>query len=403
MEDILGRGSGSRSTLIVRGAATLVVLALAFALTTAYMRGVFRDTVEVKAVIADAGGSLVPGADVKSRGVLVGKATSLKLTEEGVAVTLVLDGGPARKIPADVRARVLPATVFGTSYVDLVAAKGHTSEMLQAGQRIAQDDSKQTLELQTTLDSVYRVMSAVKPAELATTLTAMSQALEGRGDELGESMEDLEAYLTRLNPHMGLVREDLRLLSRNLENLDKNAPDLFAAVEDGLVTMRTLTQKKADLTSILTGGSALVAEADRFLTAEERPFVATIRQTAQVVDAFYDERANIAPGFRAFVEFGKRGATAMTSGPFLDTNARIVTSNLSAYTSADCPRYREARGDNCGGGASSGSSSPTSVSSVPGIDADLVAELQDRLSQFDGTPGGGVAELLSRPLIGEGR
>ncbi len=163
--------------MLRRGVTAIVVLALAGALVMAWTRGTFDDTVTVVAVVDDAGGSLTPGADVKSRGVIVGRTSDLSLSAEGVRLRLVLDAGDARRIPRDAVARILPATVFGTSYVDLVAPDGAVTASLREGQVVDQDRSSRTLELQTTLDSLYRVVTAVKPAELSTTLAAVSSAL----------------------------------------------------------------------------------------------------------------------------------------------------------------------------------------------------------------------------------
>lgn len=397
MEEFLGRDVGGRSALLVRGLVTLMIGALVMAVTTAYSRGVFRDTVTARAMIDNAGGSLVPGADVKSRGVMVGKAESITLAGGGVEIRVVLDRASAANIPADVKARVLPATVFGTSYVDLIAPVNSSAEALKSGQVIGQDRSAGTLELQTTLDNIDRVVRAVHPAELATTLGAISQALKGRGNDLGASMQTLETYLARLNPHLPLLQQDLHLLAVNLENLDRHAPDVLAAVEDGLVTARTITAKRAEITTILSGGGALVAEADRFLTAEEQPIVDTVRQSAVVVDALYDERGGIASGLRSFVRFANRGSPAFSDGPWLNTDTHIVTSGGAQYTSADCPRYGNAHGDNCPGGATAGSS----IASDPRLDSAIVQQLKDALAQFDDIPPGGIAELLSRPLLGD--
>ncbi len=398
MEEFLGRGIGGRSSLIWRGIASVIFVALLLAFATAYAKGDFSDTVQVDAVVKDAGGSLVPGADVKARGVQVGKASKISLTGDVVHIRLTLDKKTIGTIPSNVTARILPATVFGTSFVELVIPTHPDGRTLQAGQRISQDTSEGTLELQTTLDSLYRVVTAVHPAELSTTLAAVSTALTGHGDELGQSMETLDNYLTRLNPHLPLLQQDIAMLATNLENLDRHTPELFSAVDDGLVTLRTITEKKAQLTTLLTGSGALVSEADRFLTDEEQPIIDTIRQSAVMVDALYDQRAGIAPGFRAFVAFGKNGISALSSGPFLNTDTRIITTNSTPYTSADCPRYGSAHGDNCPEGGSGGASV---AASVPGIDDALVARMQSMLKQLDTGGKGGVGELLSRPLIGD--
>ena len=388
-----------RSTLAWRGLVLLVVLLVAGGGLLAIGRGVFSDSVTVSADVDDIGGSLTTGADVKLRGVIVGKVSGIAARGDGVRLDLTVDGTAAADMPGKLEARILPASVFGTSYVDLVATGGGT---LEAGQVIAQDRRRETLELQDSLDSTYRVMQAVRPAELASTLSALAGALDGRGAEIGETTETLNAYLRRLEPQIPLVREDLRLLAGNLRTLEDVAPDLFDAVESSLVTSRTIVAERAQLTSLLTGGGALVDEADRLLTDAERPFVDTIRQSAVVVDALYDQRAGIAGGFTSFVDFAHKASQAFTDGPWLNTSVFIQLGDGTPYSAADCPRFGSAAGDNCGPSTTATDQAPAASP----VDDALLAAVKDRLAELDragAARAGGVAELLQRPYLEDGR
>jgi len=388
-----------RSTLVWRGLVLLVVLLVVAVGLLAVGRGVFSDSVKVSADVDDIGGSLTTGADVKLRGVIVGKVSGIASHGDGVRLALTVDGTAAADMPGELRARILPASVFGTSYVDLVATGGGA---LKANQVIAQDRRRETLELQDTLDSTYRVMKAVRPAELATTLSALAGALDGRGAELGETTETLNAYLRRLEPEIPLVREDLRLLAGNLRTLEAVAPDLFDAVESSLVTSRTIVAERAQLTSLLTGGGALVDEADRLLTDAEQLLVDAIRQSAIVVDALHDERQGIAGGFTSFVEFAHKASTAFTDGPWLNTDVFIQLGDGTPYSAADCPQFGSAKGDNCGG-STPAAAAPRSTAPVDGA---LLKAMRDRLAELDragAARSGGVAELLQRPYLEDAR
>ncbi|MCW2800688.1 MAG: hypothetical protein JWQ70_2160 [Aeromicrobium sp.] len=398
--NFIHRDLDDRGTLVRRAMVLLVVLALVGAFLLAIGRGVFRDDVAVSADIDDIGGSLTTGADVKLHGVIIGRLTSITPHDGGVRLGLALNRGESQQVPRNVEARILPASVFGTAFVDLVPATQPEEGHLVANQVIAQDRSAKTLELQDALDSTYRVMTAVKPAELATTLSAVAEALDGRGAGIGDTIETLNDYLAKVEPQIPLLRQDLRLLASSMTTLADVSPDLLDAVQDSLTTSRTIVDKRAQLTSLIGGGTSLVDEGNRLLTDQERPFVDTINQAAVVVDAMHDERAGISSGFRAFVDFANRASKAFSGGPWMNTNVFIKTGDDAPYTAADCPRFGSAVGDNCPGGATG-----TESLSAPNPDADaaLIAQMKSLLGDLDASVAakpGGVGELLSRPYLG---
>ena len=64
------------------------------------------------------------------------------------------------------------------------------------------------------LSDLYPLLRTVEPAELNMTLNALATALEGRGDQIGENLETVDAYLKRLNPQIPALVEDLRLTAQ---------------------------------------------------------------------------------------------------------------------------------------------------------------------------------------------
>jgi phospholipid/cholesterol/gamma-HCH transport system substrate-binding protein len=398
--NFIHRDLDDRGTLVRRAMVLLVVLALVGAFLLAIGRGVFRNDVAVSADIDDIGGSLTTGADVKLYGVIIGRLTSITPHDGGVRLGLAVNRSESKHVPRNVEARILPASVFGTAFVDLVPPAHPDQGHLVADQVIAQDRSAKTLELQDALDSTYRVMSAVKPAELATTLAAVAGALDGRGAEIGDTVETLNSYLAKVDPQIPLLRKDLRLLASSLTTFADVSPDLLDAVHDSLTTSRTIVDKRAQLTSIIAGGTSLVDEGNRLLTDQEQPFVDTIKQAVVVVDAMHDERTGISLGFRAFVDFANRASKAFSGGPWMNTNVFIKTGDDAPYTAADCPRFGSAAGDNCPGGATGVDVSPTPD---PDADAALIATMKSLLGDLDANVAanpGGVGELLSRPYLG---
>ena len=115
-----------RATLVARGVAFLTVVVLLVMWLFLLGRGTFDDRMEATVLVDSAGGALVEGSDVKYRGVLVGKVAGIRDAAESagkVEVAVDLEPTVAEEVPGNVMARVLPASVFGTSFVDLVTRR----------------------------------------------------------------------------------------------------------------------------------------------------------------------------------------------------------------------------------------------------------------------------------------
>lgn len=337
-------------TLVARGVLLLTVLAVVVSLLVLVGRGAFSESVEVTVVLDDAGGSLVEGADVKHHGVVVGSVRALRRTtsagRDAVEVVVRLDPDLADRVPRDTLARVLPATVFGTSFVDLVGGRG-SALGIRVGQTIAQDTSRETLEVQNVLDGLDRVVGALGPARLARALDGLSGALEGNGEQLGRTIERVERYLTRLNPRMPLLRRNLQLLATNLEAFEEYAPDLFRATDDVLVVARTLIEREQDFAGLVTSGSRTFRDTDRLLERNRRALAATLVRTAVVVDTLHEERRGLVHGLLETLRLAERFVEALSQGNYLKIDGTIVLRHGEKFGRRGCPSYSGHRGRDC--------------------------------------------------------
>lgn len=336
-----------------RGAVFLVAVALLVGVLTLVGRGTFSDTLRATSAFDTVGGALVSGADVKYRGVIVGRVTQLVggagsagAGTNAVRATLVLDRSAVREVPGNVVSRVLPASVFGTGFVDLVSAsapRGH----LEPGQRIPQDRRKATLDMQRLLDGLDSVVKALGPAELSTVLNSIARSLDGRGERLGRTIVLVEHYLAKLNPRMPLVRADLSLLDTNLDLLRRYGPELFDATRDALVTARTLVEKQGQFHDTVVAAAGLSDQGNRLLSRNEKALVDSIVQTAVVVDALYDGRQGLRGGLLALLDLTRGFEAGLSSGRWMKVDADVRTQDLPKYTADDCPTYAGWRGRGC--------------------------------------------------------
>jgi len=246
---------------------------------------------------------------------------------------------------------VLPAAVFGTAFVDLIPADG--GPYLSDGSVVRQAVDGKTLELQDALDNTDRVLSAIDPAELASTLAAVGDALDGRGQEIGETIEAADSYLGKLEPQMPLVRDVLGRSATVMRILDDVAPDVLDGIDDSESVMKTIRHQRRSINKTLTRSDRLVRTGDDFLQAQRAVIVRVIHRLAFVFDALYDFRSGFPTGFKAFGDFAGIAGQGLTKGPWLDTDVFLKIDGKEQYTAADCPRYGSgkstAHGDNCGG------------------------------------------------------
>jgi virulence factor Mce-like protein len=335
-----GRREPRRQDLARRGLVVAVVFAVLLGLAYVRATGGVGGDPEVSAVLRNAGGSLRPGSDVKISGVIVGKVTEITRGPEGdVRVGVRMAEDDLESVPGNVVARILPATVFGTSFVDLVVYRGPSDEALEPGAVIPADTTQGTLELQQALDDIDRLVKALGPAELASAIGSTALALEGRGEKIGQIIETADAYLSRLTARMSLVRSDLRKLAANLELVDRVAPDLLQATEDGLVTVRTIVTQQAAITALISGGTALSRASTAFLSRNQQRLVRLIDNGALLMDLLYDNRrAGISGAIATNIAVGRAVPTAIREG-FLQSDALIQMVAPPFYTAADRPSY----------------------------------------------------------------
>lgn len=370
----------TRSDYAKRGVAALVVVAAVLVVIFSRSSGVIGGPDQVTARLTNAGGSLSKGADVKMRGLIVGTvasvsrdkspgcvdeaaATAAELATQKVGgsadginlacvdVTISMNGGMLGKIPSNVVARILPATVFGTSYVDLTTHGPSASTPLHAGAVVPADATQGTLELQKALDDIDTLVKVIDPAKLNATLTAAAQALDGRGAELGSLVQGLNSLLNKLNPTMPLLRSDIGQLVVNLHVLQQAAPALLDGVGDSLGTLQAITTNQASLATLLTGGRALADQANTFLGGISTNLTTFVTNAAIITNTYYLYRTQaFSDAFAALQKLAPNVATILNhASANQDINLQATTPR--AYTSADCPTFvgstGTARGDNC--------------------------------------------------------
>lgn len=168
----------------------------------------------------------------------------------GAEISLALDPDQVKWLPVNVSALLVPKTLFGERYVQLSIPDTARERPLRAGDVISQDRSANAIELERVFDNLLPVLKAVQPQKLATTLTAVSTALQGRGAQLGQTLATASDYLRRFNPNLPQLDRNVRDLATVTRMYGDIAPDLLDALTDSSVTLGTINAKQTDLGSL---------------------------------------------------------------------------------------------------------------------------------------------------------
>ena len=263
--------------LLVAGVVFIAVSALLIALSIAIYNKAFHDFTTVTLRADRAGLQLEKYGDVRYNGVLVGQVRNIEQKGDEAIIELGIEPDSAQGIPKDVGADILPTTLFGQKYVALTRPDDHGPLGLTDGTVIPAENVHTSVELGQVLSRLFPLLRAVRPADLSATLGALATALNGRGEQMGETLEKLDPYLGTINANLPTLQEDLRLLATVATPTTSPRRTWCATLGNLTVTSRTITTKKDELASLFADVTDLANVGTRVLGANE---VDAIRATA---------------------------------------------------------------------------------------------------------------------------
>ncbi|GAA4908537.1 phospholipid/cholesterol/gamma-HCH transport system substrate-binding protein [Stackebrandtia albiflava] len=332
----------------IAGLGFLVVLAALLGLCVAAYAKVFTPVVGITVHADTAGLQMSKGADVKLHGVLVGEVRAVESTGDGAVLTLGLDPVAAARIPAGVTARLLPKTVFGEKYVELVPPADPTGEPIAEHTVIEVDRSQAAVELGEVLDGALPLLRAVPPEKLAVTLTSVADALDGRGDRLGETFVKLGDVVRQLNDEMPAIEADLELLAAVLDEYTGALPDLITVLENLTITNRTVVEQSDQLKSLWMSTADFGDDTRIFLDRYQGRLI----QFAEVTEPFLEVLAAYSPQYPCLFQ----GLTALEpaivdsfSGGRLHITLEITRDNGKYEPGMDEPAWATGYGPDCRG------------------------------------------------------
>lgn len=344
------------------GVLSLVIIALFLSLTVAIYREAFSTDVSVTLRTDHVGNQLQEQADVKMRGLVIGKVRKVIGHGDVASLDLAMDPEQIHRVPRNVSARLLPKTLFGERYVSLVEPAHAEPTALADGDVIGQDSSAAAIELERVLNNLLSLLQSVEPAQLASTLNALSQALEGRGKPLGETLVQVGNYIGELNPQLPEIKDDITAFADVSDTYHNAAGDFLGALSDLTVTSKTVVDQRSNLELLYRQLTTAAGDVTAFLGRNKNTLITladSSRPTLELLARYAPQYAcmlaavtNLKP--RLEKTFGKG-----TDQPGLRVKLRFVHDRGAYRPGVDDPRYTDKIGPRCYD--SSGGASPAAL------------------------------------------
>lgn len=286
------------------GLATIVLIAGIVAVAAGLFSGAFTTSVPVTVVSPRAGLVMNPDAKVKMRGVQVGKVASIDdLPNGNAAIHLAMDPKLLHLIPGNVLVDIASTTVFGAKYIQLVPPDKPTSKTMRAGQVL--NGEHVTVEINTVFQQLTSVLSKIEPAKLNETLGALSRGVNGRGEKIGQMLDDLDHLLTTLDPSLPTLRHEIATAPEVLGAYADAAPDLVATVDNATKISQTFVDEQDNLDATLMSAIGLADIGNDVLGTNRQGLTSAIQLLTPTTDLLSEYSEGLNCSLEGMLEFLK--------------------------------------------------------------------------------------------------
>ncbi|MET3961673.1 phospholipid/cholesterol/gamma-HCH transport system substrate-binding protein [Marmoricola sp. OAE513] len=330
------------------GVAALVVIVL----LVSFSIGVFRkalpwqDAATVTITTASPGLELNPQSDVKLQGRRVGEVRKITTAGTRATIELALDKDALELIPVNVDAAIVPKTLFGEKFVDLRPPARPATARLADGGVIKQ--STTSVEIGALFGRLVPVLEALEPEKLSTVIGSLAEALDGRGEQLGRTLNQLTAFLHGVDPRLDTFTHDLRQLATTADVYAESTPDLMRVLSASSgISSGLLVPQEKQFAAALASAIGTTKQAETVLAENSRELIRLSGRSRDVL-ALLDEYSSALPCFLQALHTGDIlvNQTAGALGPFANLTIDMVTHQAPYTYPDDLPSNPKSDGNN---------------------------------------------------------
>ena len=217
-----------------------------------------------------------PGNTVRVLGVDIGRVTNVDVTRDQsrVAVTFKIEDEDV-KLPADVEATLVPVSLLGERYVQLLPAYrgGPTFE----GDEIPVERTSVPVEQDELLRSLQDYFGELDPQRVAEFVSNASEILEGNGEELNRLIASGSDVVETLANKRDTLAELISNFNDVTQTLKGRQEEIATLIRSYNVVLSMLNDNRAALEGTITGLTDASAELAGLLIEHRNPLGADVK------------------------------------------------------------------------------------------------------------------------------
>jgi phospholipid/cholesterol/gamma-HCH transport system substrate-binding protein len=206
------------------------------------------------------------------------------------------------------------------------------------------------VELETVLNDMLPMLTAVQPQKLSVTLTAISQTLQGRGTTLGQTLDTVNGYLKQFNPQLPTLDADITELAQVSQTYSQAAPGIVQSLRDFSVTSQTVASEASNLESLYSTVTGASDNLTTFLNQNKQNLIglsADSQSTLRILARYSYEFPCVFQQLTELIPNIDKTLGVGTGQPGLHATVTTVPATKPYEPGVDTPRYGTNDGPHC--------------------------------------------------------
>jgi virulence factor Mce-like protein len=222
---------------------------------------------------------LFPGGSVRVLGVDVGEVQDVRNVPGAVEVTLLVDD-PDVQLPADVQAVIVPVSLLGERYIQLLPAY-QGGPVLEEGATIPLERTAVPAEPDELLRSLQDYLGAIDPEAVSEFVANAAAVLKDTGDDLNNLIHHGARVIGTLSSKRDDLAEIIVQFERLSQALSTRQEGIARVIRSYNDVIGTLTDNRAAVEGTITGLNDAAVELASLLLEHEAPLHEDIQSLAR--------------------------------------------------------------------------------------------------------------------------